>query len=199
MKTITYDEFITFEPCWLETPQGRRRLKYYAKKQKRWSALDILALKRVPAGDRLWAVLQAELIDTNILHEFICLCAEKALTYIKNPDSRSVEAIRIKKMWLNGMANNKTLDAARSAAGDAVRDATGAAARAAGAAVWATARDATGAAAWAAARAAVWAAAWAAAQAAGDAVWGVAGAAARAAEREWQANELIKLLGGNQA
>ena len=157
MKTITYDEFITFEPCWLETPQGRRRLKYYAKKRERWSALDILALKHISAEDRLWAVLREELIDAIILHEFACRCAERALSKIDNPDPRSVNAVKTKRMWLAGNATDNELDAAQAAAWDAAQDAA-------------------------------WAAAWAAAR---DAAW--------AAEREWQVNELIKMLGENAA
>ena len=169
MKTITYDEFITFEPCWLETPQGRRRLKYYAKKRERWSALDILALKHISAEDRLWAVLREELIDAIILHEFACRCAERALSKIDNPDPRSVNAVKTKRMWMAGNATGDELAAARAAARDAARDAA-----------W----DAAQVAAWDAAQVAAWAAAW---------------VAARDVEREWQVNELIKMLEENVA
>ena len=161
MKTITYDEFITFEPCWLETPQGRRRLKYYAKKRERWSALDILALKHISAEDRLWAVLREELIDAIILHEFACRCAERALSKIDNPDPRSVNAVKTKRMWMAGNATGDELAAARGAAWDAA---------------WDAARDA-----------------------ARDAAWGAARDAARDVEREWQVNELIKMLEENVA
>jgi hypothetical protein len=84
---------------------------------------------------------------TNILYEFACLCAEDALKLIKNPDPRSIAAIKAKRDWLAGKITDKELDAAWAAARDAAWDAAWDAARAA-------ARDA----AWAAARAAAWAA-----------------------------------------
>ena len=107
-----------------------------------------------------------------LLHEFACRCAEDALAVAKNPDARSVEAIRVKRKWLKGKATDAELDAAEDAAWAAAEDAAGDAARAA---AW----DAAEAAAWAAARAAAGAAAW---------------AAARDAEREWQRERFIKLL-----
>ena len=115
-KTITYDELISWEPCWLDTPEGRRRLKYYAKKQEHWSALDILNLNRVAAGDRLWVVLREELIDVPILHEFACRCAEQALATIDKPDARSIEAIEAKRKWLRNEITDYELEFARYAA-----------------------------------------------------------------------------------
>lgn len=144
MKTITYEEFMSWRPCWLETPEGREKLRYYAKKRKRWSALDILNLNRVPADDRLWVVLREELIDAPILHEFACRCAEMALALIPEPDPRSIAAIEAKRKWLRGEIDNTALAAAQDAARDAARY------NAAWAADWA----AVNAADWAAARAA---------------------------------------------
>jgi len=78
---------------------------------------------------------------TNILHEFACQVAEKALKLAKVRDKRYLAAIEAKRKWLKGEINDSELDAARAAAGDAARDAAGDAARAA-------AKDAAGAAAW---------------------------------------------------
>ena len=72
-----------------------------------------------------------------ILHEFACLCAEKALTIAKVDDKRSWEAIAAKRAWLKGEIDDGQLDAARDAA-------------------WAAAWDAAWAAAWEAARDAAW-------------------------------------------
>ena len=165
MKTVTYDDVVAMEPCWLETPQGRRRLRYYAKKRERWTALDVLRLSRVSVEDRLWLVLRPELIDEPVLHEYACRCAEYALTFVADPDPRSVAAIDAKRRWVRGEIGDDDLDAARDAAWDAARDAAWAAAWAAAwdaarEAAWAAARDAALVAARAAARAAAWAAAW---------------------------------------
>jgi hypothetical protein len=168
MKTVTYEQFLAFRPCYSE-----ERLKKIAGCKQHWSALDILKLDGIPAHDRLWAVLREELIDAPILHEFACRCAENALKLIDNPDPRSVAAIEAKRKWLRGEITDEELAAARDAARAAAWAAAWAAAcdaacdaarDAARAAACDAARDAARAAARDAARAAAWAAAWAAAR-----------------------------------
>jgi len=162
VKTITYEEFIKFNPCWLNTEAGRKRLKYYATKKEHWSALDILALEKVSPTNRLWAILREELLDTKIMHEFACQCAEEALKLVNDPDKRSVAAIKAKRDWLNGKITNDELAAAKDAAANATWTARNAA-WGASAAAWAAANDA--------ARVAARDAVLGANDAAGDAVW----------------------------
>lgn len=176
MKTITYEQFLEFEPCYLDDPKKKALMDSIAARRGRWSALDILALDEIPPADRLWAVLREELIDAPILHELACRCAERALSRVENPDPRSLRAIEAKRAWIRGEATDDELEAARAAALDAARAATLDAARAA-------AEGAAWDAAWEAARAAAWAAAWAAAC---GAAW--------AAARQWQIEELQKIL-----
>ena len=172
MKTITYEDFVSFKPCWLI--DGETRIKHaaqlsrYRKMRDKWSAIDILRLDDVDAEDRLWLVLREELIDAPILREFACRCAERALSRIDKPDERSVAAIEAKRKWMRGEISDDAMAAERAAA----RDAEMIAERA-------EAFVAAMAAAWAAERAAAWAAAMAAA-------W--------AAEREWQVAELMRML-----
>ena len=168
MKTVTPEQFKEFGPCWLETAAGRQRYARVAAMRDEWSALDVLALDGVSNEDKLWAVLREEFIDAPVLHEYACRCAEYALTFVREPDSRSIAAIEAKRKWLRGEISNDDLTAAWVAA-----DAAWAAARVAADAAWA--------AAWAAARVAAWAAAWAAADAACDAAWAAAWAARAAA------------------
>ena len=165
MKTVTPEQFKEFGPCWLETAAGRKRYARVAAMRDEWSALDVLALDGVSNTDKLWAVLREEFIDAPVLHEYACRCAEYALTFVREPDSRSIAAIEAKRKWLRGEISNDDLTAARAAAWDAARAAADAAARAA---AWAAADAAARAAAWAAANAAAWTAdaAWAAADAA---------------------------------
>ena len=176
MKSITYEEFLEFEPCWLETEDGAARLKKIGARKERWTALDILALDDVDAEDKLWAVLREELIDARILHEFACWCAEDALSHVENADERSWNAIKVKRAWLRGEANDAELAVAGSAA-------WAAAVAAARSAAWSAAR----AAAEDVAKAAAWAAAWSAAKdAAKD--------AAEDAAREQQVEHLKGML-----
>jgi len=148
MKTITYEQFISFKPCWLGDDKLMAKVKAYAKLKPEWSALDILALEDEKPADKLWLVLREQLIDAPILHEFACRWAEYKLKPIDNPDPRIVEAIRIKRLWLKGEATDEELAAARVAVRDAAypalfppwwvaaRDAAAAARAAAGAAAW---------------------------------------------------------------
>ena len=195
MKTVTPEQFKGFGPCWLEDAAGRERFASIAALRAEWTALDVLNLPNVSAADKLWSVLREEFIDAPILHEFACRCAEYALSFVDNPDPRSIAAIEAKRKWLRGEIKDEELRAAWAAARAAAWDAARAAARAAAmAATWDAVRDSAwdsaGAAARAAAMAATWdaagAAAWAAARAATwdavrDSAWDSAGAAARAA------------------
>lgn len=178
MKTVTPEQFKGFGPCWLETAAGRKRYARVAAMRDEWSALDVLALDGVSNTDKLWAVLREEFIDAPVLHEYACRCAEYALTFVREPDSRSIAAIEAKRKWLRGEISNDDLTAARDAARDAACDAAANAAWAA----WA---------AWDAARAAAWDAARAAARAAAWAAWD---AAAWAAAREHEVKLLKELL-----
>ena len=219
LPTITYSQLLSYDPCWSHSAAGRKRLQYYSNKLGgKANALDILRLRRVPARDRLWAVLRGDLIPDRLLHEFGCWCADEALKLIDNPDPRSVKAVMAKRQWLRGEITDAALERARAAAWVAVWVAR-AAAWAAQDAAWA-AQDAAGAApdaAWAAdldvraaAREAAQAAqdaAWAAeidvraaareaAQAAQDAAWAAETDArdARDAAISAQVNELIRML-----
>lgn len=51
-----------------------------------------------------------------ILHEFALWCAEKTLSLIPNPDPRSLKALEVKRLWLDGKATDKELQNARAAA-----------------------------------------------------------------------------------
>ena len=173
-KTVTLEQFLTFEPCWLKEEGGRERLERIASRKKEWTALDVLRLpdKEVSPADKLWAVLREEFIDDCTLHEFACICAERALKLAGVTDERCWNAIKAKRAWLRGEISDDELDAA-----------------------WAAAWAAASAAAWDAERAAAWAAASAAAwDAASAAAWDAAGAAERAEERKWQCEKLIELL-----
>ena len=143
MKTVTPEQFKEFGPCWLETAAGRQRYARVAAMRDEWSALDVLALDGVSNEDKLWAVLREEFIDAPVLHEYACRCAEYALTFVREPDSRSIAAIEAKRKWLRGEISNDDLTAAWAAAAWAAANADAWAANAAAnAAAWAAACDA---------------------------------------------------------
>ena len=172
MKTVTYDEFLGFSPCWLDDVEKAERLKEIGKRKDNWTALDVLALEDVDAGDRLWAVLREEFLPADLLHEFACQCAEKALENYDDPDPRSIAAITAKRKWLRGEITDEELAEAWAAAQ---------------AAAWDTAQAAAWNVAWDAAREAAW-------DTAQEAVWYAAGDTAREAAWDEQLKMLINLV-----
>ena len=150
MKTVTVGQFRKFGPCWLETAEGRGKFARIAAIRNEWTALDVLNLPDVSAQDKLWSVLREEFIEAPILHEFACRCAEYALSFVENPDPRSIAAIEAKRKWLRGeitgaelydawdVARDDTMYVAMYAARDAALNAAMAAAMAA---AWAATMD----------------------------------------------------------
>ena len=189
MKTVTLEQFLTFNPCWLEEEGGEERLREIGSRKKEWTALDVLALEEVRAEDRLWAVLREDFMSKNGLYEFALLCAKHALITAKVTDERCWNAIKVKRAWMCGEASDGELVAARAAARAAAREAARAAARDA-------ARDAARAAAWDAADAA-WASAWDAADAA-DAARKIKGREGYSHERAWQIETLKRMIVENE-
>lgn len=83
----------------------------------RWlKARDDLRLNRIPADDRLWITLREDFIPAQVLHEFVCRCAERAMAHVDHPDPRSIAAIKAKRQWLAGDITDEELTRARSAA-----------------------------------------------------------------------------------
>ena len=186
MKTVTYKEFLAFDPSWFGREGEAERLKaHFERFGGNMSALDILNLDAISAEDKLWAVLREEFIPAPILHEFACVCAEYALSLLGNPDPRSVKAIETKRAWLRGEATGRELDAASDDAWKAAWEA-----------IWED-RESARAAAWAAratARAAARAAACYASEADWEAARGDSRDAASDAAREAQIAYLIMTL-----
>lgn len=108
-KTADYETFLSWNPCWLYTAEGRRRLRYYAKKTKQWTTLDILNLRAVCAKDKLWIVLRPEMLDESVLDEFMCWCAETALRDVKKPDLPLVSLLTAKRQYMRGEINKDKL------------------------------------------------------------------------------------------
>ncbi len=169
LPTVTYEQFLKFEPCWLYDKRKSTRLKKIGSRKREWNALDVLRLEEVTIEDRMWAVLREEFLPAHLLHEYACRCADYVLSKIDNPDPRSVNAIKAKRKWLRGEISNKELTTARNearavawnAALDVALDATWVSARdAAWNAALDVALDAARAVALDAARAATWVSAW---------------------------------------
>jgi hypothetical protein len=186
-KTITLEQVLSLNPCY-----SKEKILEVSEDKTELTIGEIIDLRFVPAEDKLWLLLREEIIPARTLHEFALWCAETALTKANVTDERSWNALKVKRLWLDGKATDKELDAARYAAWDVVRAVTWydaawddareaarhAASDAARHAAWDDAREAASDAAWAAARYAAWEAA---SDAASDAARDVASDAARAA------------------
>ena len=141
MSTVTINDVMAWHPC---EQYNRTRITRLFRGRECIGVLDILAM-RIPAEDRLWAVLHEELIPAPVMHEFACQFAERALDRGAERDGsvadpRSRAAIEVKRKWLRGEATDEELSAAWSAASYA-----------ASVAAWSAARDAASVTAWSAA------------------------------------------------
>ena len=85
----------------------------------------------VPDADRLWTVLRLDLIDARTLRLFACDCAERTLDRRRaagrEPDPRSMEAVRVARLYADGKATADELGAAHAASCDAAARAVAAA------------------------------------------------------------------------
>lgn len=104
LPLVTPEQFRKFKPFWLWTEKGRARFERISAMKAEWNALDVLDLEDVSAWDKLWSVLREAFLPRMLLHEFSCRCAEWMLSFVENPDKRSVEAILVKRRWLDGEA-----------------------------------------------------------------------------------------------
>ena len=122
LKTCTAKGVMSWEPCC--PPYSVEYVRTLFAGRRRVDALDILSM-RIPYEDRLWAVLRPKLIPERILHEYACWCAKWTLKREREagrePDPRSWEAIRIKRLWLAGKVTDEELAKAKSAAWYAAR------------------------------------------------------------------------------
>jgi hypothetical protein len=143
MKGITVDTIMSWGPCGNYT---RERIEDMRKdicgRRKLITAQDILD---APISDRnkSWVLLHVEFIPERQLHNIAIWCWDKIARpvwekYYPN-DRRPHEAIRIKKLWLEGKANDNDLIAAYAVACDAFHAAAFAAACGAHAAAYAAA------------------------------------------------------------
>ena len=131
LPTVTYEQFLDFDPCWLDDEEKAAQLKEIGSRKEKWSAVDVLQLVEVSVDDRMWSVLREDFLPANLLHEYACRCADYALSKIDNPDPRSIRAVEAKRKWLRGEITDEELAAAWDAAWDAARAAAWDAARAA--------------------------------------------------------------------
>lgn len=118
MKTFTIEDIRSWKPCYppeKKLPEG-------------WSgtALDILALTNVAAGDKLWVVLRSEVLSDKVLRLFAVKSARRVQHLM--PDARSLKALDVAEAYAHGKATKEELEKARNdasaAAWDAPLDAT---------------------------------------------------------------------------
>lgn len=111
-RVITLPELIRLKPCWLlgdkkEVAEKEKRLRGYAKKRERWSAIDVLQLpdSEVSAADRMW--LAGYLIDDYLLFEFALSWLEFKCRENNVQDKRLSDAIMAKRAWIKNKESDE--------------------------------------------------------------------------------------------
>ena len=119
MKGYTIEEVLSWDVCY-----SRKELEELFAGRETLTALDCFCLD-IPAQDKLFVLLRPEVIPKKELHLLACDFAERVAHLTRDP--RSAEAIRVKRLWLDGKATDEELAAARAAAKAAARAANAAA------------------------------------------------------------------------
>jgi hypothetical protein len=161
---ITTDLMLSWNPCYGQEESRKKWLRAFPSGAA--TPLEVAKTHKLPAGDRLWALLREGVLPDVLLREFAADCAHRALELYGSglTDDRLADCYGAAGLAALEAAGAEISQEDRAAAGDAAWAAAGAAAGdAAWAAAGAAAGDAAGDAAWAAARAAARAASWAAA------------------------------------
>jgi hypothetical protein len=177
LKYFNINDIRSWKPCY----DPRK----YLNENFRGNAITILQDERVPFVDRLWVVLRNEIVSDKVMRLFAVWSYRQTLTFIKNPDPRSLKAAEVAEKFAKGQATTQELESAESAAWSA---AWSVAESAAWSAAWSAARSAARSAESAAqsaarsAESAAWSAAWSA--------WSAAESAARSAQRD----KLIEMI-----
>lgn len=116
---ITVSQIMQWGPCEEYTEEKIRKFIGNGK-----TPLEIAAMERIPAADRIWCLLHKEIISERGLYELACTFAERVLIREREkgrePDVRSWEAIEAKRKWLRGEITDRELAAASAAASAAV-------------------------------------------------------------------------------
>ena len=149
MRKITITQIMKWEPCYSENEIAEFFKNCGFKKSA--TPLEIAKSDHEKKEDLLWILLRPEIIPEKDLHLIACDFAELALKRERKagrePHPDSWNAIKIKRLWVEGKATDEELLAARSAV-EAAWSATWSAAEAA----WSATRSAARSAAWSAAR-----------------------------------------------
>ena len=113
LPVVSNDELKKIESQWFKTVRGIEQFKQMSAKRKLWNAFDVLELTDMKAKDKLHTLLRPDFLPTLMIHEFGCQCAELAIGLVYVPDERSLNAIRMKRLWMEGLATDFELATAR--------------------------------------------------------------------------------------
>ena len=115
MKGYTIKEVKSWGACY-----PRERLEALYAGRETLTARECLDLD-IPDEDKLYALLRPEVLPGKELHFLACDFAERVVHLTRDPCS--AEAIRVKRLWLEGKASDVEMGAAKAAAKAATRTA----------------------------------------------------------------------------
>ena len=125
MKSITIKDVLALKPC--DDYDTEEKLKPFFGRRKSLTAKQILAMRKLPNQDKVWVLLNSELLSDSQKHLIDCDIAEQIALPIWDKyypeDKRPSDAIKIERLWLEGKATDEQLDVARNNAWNAIDDA----------------------------------------------------------------------------
>lgn len=120
-KVVTLEQVLSLNPCY-----SKEKLLAISEGKTEMTIGEIIELQHVPAEHKFWLLVREEYIPERTLHEFALWCAETALNKAKVTDGRSWNALKVKRLWLDGKATDEELAAASDSAYEAAKAFAGA-------------------------------------------------------------------------
>lgn len=118
-EKFTVKDILDFKPCHAYNENKIKEI-FESVGCEKYITVKLLFEIDIPIKDFLWLILRKDFISVRELHEIGIWCFEGLAkqNWIKYypEDNRPLEAIRIKKLWLDGKATDDELSAAYSAA-----------------------------------------------------------------------------------
>ena len=123
-KSYSIKDILDFNPCEKYTKEYLRELFESVGCKKTMPIKNIFDVD-IPVDDLMWLIFREDFIQEKELHYFAIWCfeniAQKIWEKYYPDDTHPQDAIRIKKLWLEGKATDDELAAARAAAQEKIK------------------------------------------------------------------------------
>lgn len=86
MKSITYEDFLKLNPCWLQDNEKAKLMEEIGKRRTKWTALNVLNInhEEVTSEDKLWVLLIAKLISKKQIRRAMLIFIQCSISHVRH-------------------------------------------------------------------------------------------------------------------